>query len=299
VCVCLGVCVCVCVWACMCVCVHVCCVRVSVWMCECVCVFSLLRDYLILHILSSSTPFTHLFIFHFFFQKGVEKFLHILFSSTDFWEKMRILFKKKYISSIINPFLFLLATARSLSLVLCASLFRALQVMQQLEKNMFSSSPFLWTSLALRCVFTCVYICVWRICECVCVCVCVCICIHACICTYISMCTYSTWRRSHCDDLALRESKWLRESKCENFNRRLTKSPNLNTTLRKYAYVPGDIIAPSSVRMELSDKLPMGWLPFVGSFKLQVSSAEYHLFYRFLLQKRPTILRSLLIVATP
>ena len=38
------------------------------------------------------------------------------------------------------------------------------------------------------------------------------------------------------------------------------------------------------------------WL--VGSFKLKVSFAEYHLFYRALLQKIPIILRSLLIVAT-
>jgi len=44
---------------------------------------------------------------------------------------------------------------------------------------------------------------------------------------------------------------------------------------------------------------PMGWLWLVGSLKIQVSSAEYSLFYRALLQKRPIILRSLLIVATP
>jgi len=43
----------------------------------------------------------------------------------------------------------------------------------------------------------------------------------------------------------------------------------------------------------------MKWLQLVGSLKLQVSSAEYSLFYRALLQKRPIILRSLLIVATP
>jgi len=43
----------------------------------------------------------------------------------------------------------------------------------------------------------------------------------------------------------------------------------------------------------------MGWLQLVGSLKLQVSFAEYRLFYRALLQKRPTVLRSLLIVATP
>jgi len=43
----------------------------------------------------------------------------------------------------------------------------------------------------------------------------------------------------------------------------------------------------------------MGWLRLVGSLKLQVSFAEYGLLYRALLQKRPIILRSLLIVATP
>ena len=43
----------------------------------------------------------------------------------------------------------------------------------------------------------------------------------------------------------------------------------------------------------------MGWLRLVGSFKSHVSFAEYSLFYRALLQKRPIIWRSLLIVATP
>jgi len=43
----------------------------------------------------------------------------------------------------------------------------------------------------------------------------------------------------------------------------------------------------------------MGWLRLVGSLKLQVSFAEYRLFNRALLQKRPIISRSLRIVATP
>jgi len=43
----------------------------------------------------------------------------------------------------------------------------------------------------------------------------------------------------------------------------------------------------------------MGWLRLVGSLKLYVSFAEYCLFYRALLPKRPIILRSLLIVAIP
>jgi len=43
----------------------------------------------------------------------------------------------------------------------------------------------------------------------------------------------------------------------------------------------------------------MGWLRLVGSLKSHVSFAEYRLFYRALLRKRPVILKSLLIVATP
>ena len=43
----------------------------------------------------------------------------------------------------------------------------------------------------------------------------------------------------------------------------------------------------------------MGWLRLVGSLKLQVSLENIGLFCRALLQKRPIILRSLLIVATP
>jgi len=47
------------------------------------------------------------------------------------------------------------------------------------------------------------------------------------------------------------------------------------------------------------EKWDMGRLPLAGSLKLYVSLAEYGLFDRALLQKRPIMLRSLLIVATP
>jgi len=43
----------------------------------------------------------------------------------------------------------------------------------------------------------------------------------------------------------------------------------------------------------------MGWIRLVGTLKVQVSIAEYKPFYRALLQKKPIILRSLRIVATP
>jgi len=51
--------------------------------------------------------------------------------------------------------------------------------------------------------------------------------------------------------------------------------------------------------LRLSYNSCMGWLRVVGSLKFQVSFAEYRLFYRALLQKRPVILRSLLIVVAP
>jgi len=44
--------------------------------------------------------------------------------------------------------------------------------------------------------------------------------------------------------------------------------------------------------------MPIGWLRLVGSLKLQDCISECRVFYRALLQKRPVILRSLLIVAT-
>ena len=53
----------------------------------------------------------------------------------------------------------------------------------------------------------------------------------------------------------------------------------------------------SEFRM-LSRSSAMRWLRLVGSLKSWVSFAEYCLFYWALLQKRPIILRSLLIVAT-
>ena len=45
--------------------------------------------------------------------------------------------------------------------------------------------------------------------------------------------------------------------------------------------------------------MDMGWLRLVGSLKPYISFAEYSLFYRALLQKRPMLWRSLLIAATP
>ena len=43
----------------------------------------------------------------------------------------------------------------------------------------------------------------------------------------------------------------------------------------------------------------IGWLQLVGSFKLYVSFAQEHYKRDDILQKRPVILRSQLLVATP
>ena len=53
------------------------------------------------------------------------------------------------------------------------------------------------------------------------------------------------------------------------------------------------------VRVRVCVCVYMGWLRSVGSIKLQVSFAEYSLFCRAHLQKRPTILLILLTEATP
>ena len=53
------------------------------------------------------------------------------------------------------------------------------------------------------------------------------------------------------------------------------------------------------VHVFVSVKLHMGWLRVVGSLKLQVSFAKEPYKRDDILQKRPVILRSILIVATP
>ena len=63
----------------------------------------------------------------------------------------------------------------------------------------------------------------------------------------------------------------------------ISKLNRLYTSLRVFLHIPLNV---------------MGWLRLVGALKLQVSFAEYRFFYRALLQKKPIIFRSLLIVAT-
>jgi len=70
--------------------------------------------------------------------------------------------------------------------------------------------------------------------------------------------------------------------------------PQLNCTVYRFR-----MSVLNFLKSWLTTKYAMGWLRLVGSLKLYVSFAEYRHFYRALLQKRPIILRRLLIVATP
>jgi len=92
--------------------------------------------------------------------------------------------------------------------------------------------------------------------------------------------------------------------------RRLIGSPKLQIIFHKRATKYRSLLRNMTYRDKGSYDWPiyyrmarlktfMGWLRLVGSLKLQVTFGEYHLFYRALLQKRPVILRSLQVVATP
>jgi len=59
------------------------------------------------------------------------------------------------------------------------------------------------------------------------------------------------------------------------------------------------LIVATPYRMAVHAVCDMGLLRLVGSWTLYVSFAEYSLFYRAFLQRKPMILRSLLIVPTP
>jgi len=56
-----------------------------------------------------------------------------------------------------------------------------------------------------------------------------------------------------------------------------------------YMYVYFDMVIVPKLSMMYPTFARMGWLRLVGSIKLQVSFAEYSLFYRALLQERPEI----------
>jgi len=98
------------------------------------------------------------------------------------------------------------------------------------------------------------------VCCCVCVCVCVCIYVCICVCTCVCACV------------------------CVSISYSMFVSVSFSV----------------SVSVGMRVRIPsMGWLRLVGSLKLQVSFAKEPYKRDGILQKRPVILRSLLIVATP
>jgi len=64
-------------------------------------------------------------------------------------------------------------------------------------------------------------------------------------------------------------------------------------------YIYTHIYTVAGLITHIGDAVIMGWLRLVGCLKSQVSFAEYSFFYRAFWQKRPAILRSLLMIATP
>ena len=68
---------------------------------------------------------------------------------------------------------------------------------------------------------------------------------------------------------------------------------------KAHLYVPYRCAKKAHLCLLLKKACPMGWLWLVGSLKLQVSFAKEPYKRDDILQKRPIILRSLLIVATP
>jgi len=124
-----------------------------------------------------------------------------------------------------------------------------------------------------RCVCACMCVCVCvcvRVCVCVCACVCVCVCVcvvhvHVCVCLSLYVYIHLYYKNTRI---------------CTFIH---TDPPTYTLRTHTCFFVEHH----------------MGWLRSVGSIKLHVSFAEYLLFYRALLQKRPIILSILLTKATP
>ena len=138
----------------------------------------------------------------------------------------------------------------------------------------------------LACIYVPVYLCVCvRVLVCVCVCACACVCVGGCMCVCLCMCVRARTHMHACVCMYVRVCVCLCVCVC-------VAIMCLFGQLVCYNMPVGHCV-------NYSVNNRMGWLRVVGSLKLYVSFAEYRLFYRALLQKRPVISRSLLIVATP
>ena len=111
-----------------------------------------------------------------------------------------------------------------------------------------------------------------------CVCVCVCACACACACVCVCVCVYATLQLTLADywEFLTFENSWL--LRISDFWEFLTFEN----------FLASRVFEPTFLYSWLSNTLTadfrecvMGWLRLVGSLKLQVSFAEYRLFYPF------------------
>ena len=133
---------------------------------------------------------------------------------------------------------------------------------------------------ACMCVRTCVLMCVYA-CVPVCMCVGVCVFVRACVCVCMYVCVC----------VCVRESVWVCVCVCVQGIHAALTSTHIDHTLKRMYWL-------KHLRT-YTRQSDMGWLQSVGSIKLHVSFAEYCLFHRALLQKKPIILSILLTKATP
>jgi len=120
--------------------------------------------------------------------------------------------------------------------------------------------------------------------ACLCFFMCVCACVRTCLCRLVCVRCATTLQRSWLFNF------WMSHVTCESVTSRVGES--------RHIWISHVTLA-ASENSWYQFCFDMGWLWWAGAWKLQVSFADSSLFDCALLQKRPIILRSLLIVATP
>jgi len=160
----------------------------------------------------------------------------------------------------------------------------------------------------------CLCVCV-SVCLCVCVSVCLCVCVSVCQCVIVSVCVNLYVSHTHCVSPCVSMCLCVSVSVCQ-FMCLHTHCVSVRhfafdtvclcvsicVCVCRFVCVPQTRCIQQVPVSWTGDReyvcacqfLSVGWLWLVGSLKLQVSFAEYSLFYRALLQSRPTNLRSLL-----
>jgi hypothetical protein len=116
--------------------------------------------------------------------------------------------------------------------------------------------------------------------------------------SFVSLKRDQKYLENEINDWDLRLKKW--NPQCNRLHCLCSPSPHICLLHRGMRWRAGVCVCGRLLRqMRRTWLIYMGWLCLVCSFKLQASFAEYTLFYWALLQKRPVILRKLLIEATP